>query len=101
MERELAMTARHISSELAWRETEETGRPILDLRTRAERRKFGYPPGSVKVSLLRHALVPVRDGIYLCQHAVRSKLPASRGAREIEGGFVAWKRNGQPLEGGA
>jgi len=94
------MTVPAISSEQAWRETEETGRPILDLRTRAERQKFGYPPGSVKVSLLWHALAPKRDAIYLSQHAVRSKLPASRGAREVEGGFVAWKRNGQPVDGG-
>lgn len=95
------MNLRAISAEVAWRECETTGRQILDLRTRAERRKFGFPPGSVKVSLLWHALAPRRDAIYLCQHAVRSKLPASRGAREIAGGFVAWKSSGQPVEGGA
>ena len=94
------MTVRAVSAEHAWQETQSSGRPILDLRTRAERRKFGYPPGSVKVSLLRHALAPSRDAMYLCQHAVRSKLPASRGASEVAGGFVAWKRDGQPIEGG-
>lgn len=95
------MTVRAISAEHAWQETESSGRPILDLRTRAERQKFGRPPGSVKVSLLWHALAPNREAIYLCQHAVRSKLPASRGAREVAGGFVAWKSSGQPVEGGS
>lgn len=95
------MTARAVSPAEAWRLTQETGKAILDLRTRAERQKFGYPPGSAKVSLLWHAVAPRRDAIYLCQHAVRSKLPASRGAREIAGGFVAWKRDGLPVEGGS
>jgi len=94
------MNVRAISPEQARQEAETSGRPILDLRTRAERRQFGYPPGSVKASLVWHALAPKRDAIYLCQHAVRSKLPASRGAREIAGGFVAWRRDGQPVEGG-
>lgn len=94
------MNLRTIPAEEAWQETGTTGRPILDLRTRAERRRFGYPPGSVKVSLLWHTVAPRRDAIYLCQHAVRSKLPASRGAREIAGGFVAWERSGLPIHGG-
>lgn len=94
------MTVRAISAEHAWQETQSCGRPILDLRTRAERQKFRHPPGPVKVSLLWHALAPDREAIYLCQHAVRSKLPASRGAREVAGGFVAWKNSGQPVEGG-
>jgi rhodanese-related sulfurtransferase len=89
-----------ISPQQAWQESQDTGRPILDLRTRLERQRLGWPPGSVKVSLLWHALVPDRNAIYLCQHAVRSKLPASRGAREIAGGFVAWLADGQPVEGG-
>ncbi len=75
------MTVRAISAEHAWQETQSSGRPILDLRTRAERLRFGRPPGSVKGSLLWHALVPNREAISHCQHAVRSKLPASRGAR--------------------
>ena len=95
------MKVRALSAEQAWQETETSGRPILDLRTRAERQKSGYPPGSVKVSLLRHALAPNRDAIYPCQHAVRSKLPASRGATEVAGGFVTWRQSGQPIEGGA
>ncbi len=94
------MSAREISPEDAWRATQETGKPILDLRTRAERRRFGYPPGSTKVSFFWHTFAPKPNAIYLCQHAVRSKLPASRGAIEIAGGFVAWAANGLPVEGG-
>lgn len=95
------MTPRAVSPTEAWRLTQETGTTVLDLRTRAERQKFGYPPGSVKVSLLWHVVAPRHDAIYLCQHAVRSKLPVSRGAREVAGGFVAWKRDGLPVEGGS
>ena len=93
------MTVRAISAEHAWQETQSSGRPILDLRTRAERLRFGRPPGSVKGSLLWHALVPNREAISHCQHAVRSKLPAFRGATEVGGGFVAWKSSGQPAGG--
>jgi len=39
------MNVRAISSEQAWQETEKTGRPNLDLRTRAERQRFGRPVG--------------------------------------------------------
>ena len=92
------MTVRSISPAEAWEEAQRSGQPILDLRTQAERRRYGRPPGSKKVSLLHHALFPQRDAIYLCQHAVRSKLPASRGGREIAGGFVAWKADHQPVE---
>lgn len=92
------MTGAGVSPAEAWQETRTSGRPILDLRTRAERRRFGRPPGSIKVSLVRHAFWPRRDAIYLCQHAVRSKLPASRGSREVEGGFVAWTAGGLPVE---
>lgn len=94
------MTLRSISPSDAWAETQRSGRPILDLRTRTERHRYGWPPGSKKASLLRHALLPQPDAIYLCQHAVRSKLPAARGGREIAGGFVAWKADNQPIEGG-
>ena len=41
------MSVRAISAEQAWQETDTSGRPILDLRTRVERQKFGRPPGSV------------------------------------------------------
>lgn len=94
------MTPRSISPADAWEETQHSGQPILDLRSRTERRRYGRPPGSKKVSLLRHALLPQQGAIYLCQHAVRSKLPAARGGREIAGGFVAWKHDNLPIEGG-
>lgn len=72
---------------------------ILDLRTRAERRLTGHPPGSTPVSLVRHVLRPDGLGaIYLCQHAVRSKLTLRRGALEIRGGFAAWREEGLPVE---
>lgn len=66
------MTLRSISPAEAWAETQRSGRPILDLRTRAERRRYGQPPGSKKVSLLRHCVFPQQDAVYLCQHAIRS-----------------------------
>jgi rhodanese-related sulfurtransferase len=70
---------------------------ILDLRTAAERRYYGAPPGSRRVSLLRHALWPGGERtVYLCQHAVRSRLTLWRGAAQIEGGWVAWSRAGLP-----
>lgn len=69
-------------------------RPLLDLRTRLERWAFGAPEHSIKVSVLRHALRPEVDMVYLCQHALRSKLPAARGAREVAGGFRRWKQDG-------
>lgn len=69
-------------------------RPVLDLRTRLERWAFGAPVHSVKVSLLRHAIRPDVDAVYLCQHALRSKLPAARGATEVAGGFRRWKEDG-------
>jgi rhodanese-related sulfurtransferase len=91
--------AASISPHEAWDETRVSGHPILDLRSRLERQRFGSPPGSMKVSFLRHSILPKRNAIYLCQHAVRSKLPASRGGREIDGGFVAWQAAGLPVEG--
>ena len=87
-----------ISPTAAWGEVQERGTRILDLRTSAERRRYGAPPGATPVSLVRHAVTPDRAAIYLCQHAVRSKLPAQRGAREITGGFVAWQKAGLPIE---
>src|SRR5579875_2251395 len=47
---------------------------MLDLRTGMERSRYGWPPGARPVSLLRHAVSPDRSAVYLCQHAVRSKL---------------------------
>ncbi len=72
---------------------------VLDLRTRAERQRFGWPPGSTRVSLLRHIIWPEGTGtIYLCQHANRSKLTGRRGAAEVAGGWVAWEKAGLPVE---
>ncbi len=72
---------------------------LLDLRTEAERRHYGAPPGAEHVSLARHAASPEGPPvIYLCQHAVRSKLTLRNGAGEVDGGFVAWERAGLPVE---
>jgi rhodanese-related sulfurtransferase len=72
---------------------------ILDLRTEAERRRYGAPPGAEPVSLLRHVARPDGPGVaYLCQHGVRSKLTARNGAVEVEGGFAAWRDAGLPVE---
>lgn len=92
------MPISELTAEEAYAEMQQTSQPILDLRTRSERRRYGYPPGSVKVSLVRHALRPRPGAIYLCQHAVRSRLPASRGGRQVAGGFVAWVARGLPIE---
>jgi rhodanese-related sulfurtransferase len=72
---------------------------LLDLRTGLERRRYGAPPGSVPASFIRHALRPEGPpAIYLCQHAIRSKLTLRKGADEIRGGFDAWEREGLPVE---
>jgi rhodanese-related sulfurtransferase len=72
---------------------------ILDLRTKAERRRYGAPPGAEPASLVRQALRPRGpDTIYLCQHAVRSKLTLHRGATEVAGGFAAWREAGLPVD---
>jgi rhodanese-related sulfurtransferase len=93
------LDARSVPPEEAWRRL-QGGDPMFDLRTRAERIIFGWPPGSIKVSLLWHRLRPDATAIYLCQHAVRSKGPARRGAAEVAGGFVAWEQLGLPITGG-
>jgi rhodanese-related sulfurtransferase len=83
----------------AWRRANAGDVEILDLRTRAERRHYGAPPGARKVSLLRHLVWPRSAGtVYLCQHANRSKLTGWRGAPEIEGGWAAWTKAGLPVE---
>lgn len=91
---------REVAPEGVWALLSSERVPVLDLRTRWERRLFGAPPGSRKVSLVAHTLWPRRDAIYLCQHAVRSKLPAWRGAQEVAGGFVAWQACKLPITGG-
>lgn len=74
---------------------------ILDLRTRAERRRFGWPPGARKVSLTWHTWRPRSgDHVYLCQHANRSKLTGRNGAAEVEAGWKGWVAAGLPVEGG-
>jgi len=83
----------------AWVAVESGEGRILDLRTGVERRRYGAPPGSTPVSLARHMTAPEGPGtIYLCQHAVRSKATLRNGASEVAGGFVAWKRDGLPVE---
>lgn len=72
---------------------------ILDLRTQAERKRYGAPPGAEHASLVRHVMHPEGPGtVYLCQHAVRSKLTLRRGAAEVAGGFSAWRDAGLPIE---
>ncbi len=88
-----------VSPKQAWKLASQGQARVLDLRTRAERERYGWPPGAQRVSLLRHALWPQGEGtIYLCQHANRSKLTARRGAPEVEGGWVAWEKAGLPIE---
>jgi len=71
---------------------------LLDLRTKAERKRYGAPPGAEHVSLARHLVRPEGPGtVYLCQHAVRSKLTLRNGAAEVAGGFAAWRHAGLPL----
>jgi rhodanese-related sulfurtransferase len=83
----------------AWELVREGKVRLLDLRTGIERRRYGAPPGAIPVSLPRHVLEPEGEGaLYLCQHAIRSKLTLRAGAAEIAGGFAAWRRAGLPVE---
>jgi CIC family chloride channel protein len=92
-----AGAARSLPAEEAWAAAGRGELAILDLRTRAERRRYGWPPGAPRVSLLRHALWPAGPrSAYLCQHAVRSRLTLWRGAAQIEGGWIAWQQAGLP-----
>jgi rhodanese-related sulfurtransferase len=85
--------------EQAWELVQRGEAELLDLRTRTERRLLGFPPGSRKVSLARHAAAPKGPGtIYLCQHAIRSKLTLRNGAAEVAGGFAKWTDDGLPVE---
>gem|GEM_PF-3238679 len=87
-----------ISAVSAWEEVSHGRARILDLRSRVERARWGYPPTARKVSFLVHALRPDLDAIYLCQHAVRSKVPRRKGAREVDRGFMAWLEAGLPVD---
>jgi len=91
--------SRSIDPREVWQALERGEVRLLDLRTELERRHYGAPPGAIRVSLAKHTGKPEGTGaIYLCQHAVRSKLTLRNGAAEVAGGFVAWERAGLPVE---
>ncbi len=91
--------SRSIDPREVWQALERGEARLLDLRTELERRRYGAPPGAIPVSLAKHTVKPEGErAIYLCQHAVRSKLTMRNGAAEVAGGFVAWERAGLPVE---
>jgi rhodanese-related sulfurtransferase len=91
--------SRSLEPQEVWALLQRGDARLLDLRTEVERRRYGAPPGALPVSLARHIVNPEGAGaIYLCQHAVRSKLTLRNGAGEVAGGFVAWRRAGLPTE---
>ena len=91
--------AKSMTPREAWEAAERGEVKILDLRTQVERRRYGAPPGAIPVSLGRHIAAPEPPpAVYLCQHAVRSKLTGRHGAPEVEGGFVAWVKADLPVE---
>jgi rhodanese-related sulfurtransferase len=95
----LTAVERSLEPEAAWNAVVLGFAEILDLRTEIERRRHGAPPGARPVSLARHIASPEGPGsIYLCQHAIRSKMTLRRGAAEVAGGFAAWKAAGLPVE---
>ena len=92
------MTTRSLDPREVWEIVQRGEARLLDLRTEVERRRYGAPPGAVPVSLARHVVKPEEGAIYLCQHAVRSKLTLRGGAAEVAGGFAAWQRAALPVE---
>jgi rhodanese-related sulfurtransferase len=91
--------SRALDPQKVWEALERGELRLLDLRTLLERRRHGAPPGAIPVSLAQHIVNPEgADAVYLCQHAIRSKLTGRRGAAEVAGGFVAWQRAGLPVE---
>ena len=91
--------SRSIEPREVWQALECGEVRLLDLRTELERRRYGAPPGAIPVSFAKHTVKPEGErAIYLCQHAVRSKLTLRNGAAEVAGGFVAWERAGLPVE---
>lgn len=91
--------SRSIDPREVWQALERGEARLLDLRTELERRRYGAPPDAIPVSLAKHTVKPEGErAIYLCQHAVRSKLTLRNGAAEVAGGFVAWERAGLPVE---
>ena len=90
---------RALEPEAAWEAVQLGLAEILDVRTEIERRRYGAPPGARPVSLVKHMASPEGPGsIYLCQHAIRSKVTLRRGAAEVAGGFAAWMDAGLPVE---
>ncbi len=89
-------SVRSVSAARAYELVQAGEARLLDLRTEAERRRYGWPPGAPRVSLARH--IPAPDVIYLCQHANRSKLTARNGAAEIRDGWPGWQKAGLPIE---
>lgn len=91
--------ARSLDVEAVWAALERGDTRLLDLRSQTERQRHGAPPRAEPVSLAAHVAKPEGPGVvYLCQHAIRSKLTLRRGAAEVAGGFIAWKRAGLPVE---
>ena len=91
--------SRSLDAREVWQALERGEARLLDLRTELERRRYGAPPGAIPVSFAKHTVKPEGErAIYLCQHAVRSKLTLRNGAAEVAGGFVAWDRAGLPVE---
>ncbi len=90
---------RSLTPEQVWEQVGRGEARLLDLRTELERRRYGSPPGTRRVSLTRHIAWPgAANTIYLCQHANRSKLTAWRGAAEVAGGWPAWQAAGLPID---
>jgi rhodanese-related sulfurtransferase len=95
----LIAVARSLEPEAAWNAVQLGFAEILDLRTEIERRRYGAPPGARPVSLAKHMASPEGPGsIYLCQHAIRSKVTLRRGAAEVAGGFARWQQTGLPVQ---
>ena len=90
---------RSVPAQEAWALASRGQARLLDLRTELERRRYGWPPGALRVSFARHVAAPSgTDTIYLCQHANRSKLTGWRGAAEVAGGWPAWEAARLPVE---
>ena len=71
---------------------------LLDLRTTAERKRHGAPPGAVHASFVQALLHPAGPpAVYLCQHALRSRLTLRHGAAQVAGGFRRWCDEGLPV----
>jgi rhodanese-related sulfurtransferase len=99
MRRSRSPVSRSLEVKAVWATLERRDARLLDLRTEIERRRHGAPPGAEPVSLAAHVANPEGPGVvYLCQHAIRSKLTLRRGAAEVAGGFVAWEKAGLPVE---